>query len=552
MPATTARGLLSRSGQVIRSDAAIFAVLTVWAFAPLVALAAHVAVSGGVLVGTNGADFFDQFQYLAWIRDEGSHVLASNLWLIGGTPHDYLHPMYLISGLLWRLGLSIQLAYLIWKPVALLVLFVGFALYARRLLVGRWAAMSALALALFYESPVLAIATWTGHLSPLHRFQLVLTTDDATASLNLWGFEHAAIALGLMPVFLLACERLLADADRQRRIDPRLTIVAGFAGLLVAWLHPWQGVTLLSILAVVWAMRPSRRRLSALFIPGAATVAPLLYGVALTRFDRSWSSFQSQSATTGTGTWWALLASFGPLVALALAGARRSGDDGERMLLLWPLACAGVYLIVPQFPPHALAGVTLPLAILAVRGWGRVRTRIVGRIRAGVPPALAGALALAAVLAGTVPAMILHAQGVRDSLAATTGGALTAQEFRLSADQAAAMSYLDRAARRGGVLAPWLLSMSVPAFTGRAVFAGHPQWQPHGNFVTAGVFFDPATYDPTGARHREILRASRAVYVLADCHLRPSLTRQLAPLARPVRQFGCLTVFETAAEHAPG
>ena len=41
--------------------------------------------------------------------------------MIGHTPHDYLHPMYLISGLLWRLGVSVQVAYLIWKPVAIAI-----------------------------------------------------------------------------------------------------------------------------------------------------------------------------------------------------------------------------------------------------------------------------------------------------------------------------------------------------------------------------------------------------------------------------------------------
>ncbi|HSO98711.1 MAG TPA: hypothetical protein VLP43_07145 [Solirubrobacteraceae bacterium] len=142
-PGSTLGGLLIRAAGLIRANPATFAALTIWAFAPLAATVAYVAINGGILTGTNGADLFDQFQYLAWIRDEGSHLLASNLWVIGGTPHDYVEPMYLISGLLWRLGLSVQVAYLIWKPVALLVLFLGFAAYARRMLRGRWAASAA-------------------------------------------------------------------------------------------------------------------------------------------------------------------------------------------------------------------------------------------------------------------------------------------------------------------------------------------------------------------------------------------------------------------------
>ena len=529
--------MLARSGRLIRGDAAIFVALAIWTFAPLAATAVYVASNGGVLTGVNGADFFDQFQYLAWIRDEGSHLLASDLWVIGGTPHDYVQPMYLISGLLWRLGLSLQVAYLIWKPVALLVLFDGSAAYVRRHVRPRWTAAAALAVALFYESPLYALASWTGHLSGVHRLELVLSTDDATSALNLWGFEHSAIAIGLMPVFLLATERLLAGAEGQRRIGRRLTAVSAASGLLVAWLHPWQAVTLLVIVAVVWARRPSRPRLLALGVPAFATVLPLLYGVALSRFDPWWSSFQTQSTTTGTGPWWALLASLGLLVALAGAGARRPRSDGDWMLLLWPPACAAVYLFVPQFPPHALAGVTVPLAILAVRGWGRLRTAI------GAPRRIAAGLAIAALLLAIVPAAIFHGQGVGDDLAASAQGAFAQQEFRLTADQAAALAYLNQTPRPGGVLAPWLLSISIPGLTGRPVYAGHPQWQPRANAPTAGAFFDPATADRTGALHRAILRRSAAAFVVGDCGSPPSLGRDLAPVARVVRRAGCVTIY---------
>jgi hypothetical protein len=535
----TARQLWFRAGRLIRDDAAVFALLMAWALAPLIALAAYVTVNGGVLTGTNGADFFDQFQYLAWIRDEGSHILASNLWMIGSTPHDYVQPMYLISGLLWRLGLGLQLAYVVWTPVAVVVLFSGYAVYVRSHLRGRLAVVAALSVALFYESPVLALATWTGHLSALHRYQLVLTTDDATSALNLWGFAHAAIALGLMGVFLVAVERLLTAAQARGRIDPGHTAVAAVSGLLVAWLHPWQAVTLLLLVGAVWVLAPSRRRLAVLVIPVVATVLPLLYGVILARFDPSWSSFQRQSTITGTGPGWALLASFAPLLVLAALGVRRPRGDGEWMLLLWLLACAAVYFVLPQFPPHALAGVTLPLAILAVRGWGRLREAV------APPRPVAVALAVALILLMSIPAAVFHALGVRDDLVANVGGGLAQQEFRLTANQAAALSYLSRARRPGGVLAPWLLSMSIPGFTGRPVFAGHPQWQPHANVGITSTFFDPGVPDPTGALHRAILTRSGAVFVVADCHESGWLTRDLAPLARPVKRFGCETVYAT-------
>jgi hypothetical protein len=462
------RSLRLRERGLIGADAAILAGLTVWAFAPLVVLVLYVAAHGGVLIGTNGADFFDQFQYLAWIRDEGSHVLASNLWATGNTPHDYVQPMYLISGLLWRLGVSIQVAHLVWKPVAVLVLFAGCCAYVRRRLPrGRGPQAAALTLALFYECPLLALADWTGHLSSAHRLALVLATDDANSALNLWGFEHAAIAIGLMPVFLLATERVLARYDAEGRVDRRSSAVAAVAGSLVSWLHPWQAVILLAIVAGLVVLRPPRRRHLALAVPVIATTLPLLYGVALTRWDASWRIFEARLTATATAPWWALLASFGPLVALAGAGLRRPRDDAEWMLLLWVLATAGVYFLVPEFPPHALAGVTLPLSVLAVRGWERVRARLRVSRRVAAP------VALAAVLVGTVPAAVYHAQGVHDEVSNTLVGALSLAQSRLTAEEAAALAYLSQAPRAGAVLAPPLLSLAVPAFTDREAYAGH-------------------------------------------------------------------------------
>jgi hypothetical protein len=557
-PAT--EDLAARRGVLIRPGVVILGVLAIWALAPFVAVLLHVTNHGGVLIGTNGADFFDQFQYLAWIRDAGSHGLASNLWVIGHTPHDYLHPMYLISGLLWRLGVTLQVAYLIWKPIAIAVLFLGFFAYVRHLLPrSRPQQASALLLGLFYLTPVLAIASWTGQLSAAHQYQLILATDDAYPALQLWGFEHTAIAIGLMPVFLIFAERLIGGgrvAERligEGRVAERLIgegsvsddtrrrwiAVAAGAGLLVAWLHPWQGAILLAIVGAMVVLKRPRRRYLSLAVPVAATLAPLIYGLVLSHADASWRAFEAESRMTGTAPWWALLASFGPLGLFAALGVRRSPADRDWMLILWVLACVGVYFVVPDFPPHALAGVTLPLAILAVRGWQRAAARL------QMPKWAAAGLAVLAIGAFTVPAAVYHAQSAGDDFSNTISGAIALQQLRLTDNQAAAVSYLDRARRRGGVLAPWLLSMSIPGFTGREVFAGHLQWQPRSHLSLANLFFNPALNDPRGAFRRAILRQSKATFVVADCGGPRRLARDIAPLARPVRVFGCVTVYET-------
>jgi hypothetical protein len=156
--------------------------------------------------------------------------------------------------------------------------------------------------------------------------------------------------------------------------------------------------------------------------------------------------------------------------------------------------------------------------------------------------ALAAAVAL--ILALTVPAAVYHAQDVRDDLSPGLTGGYAQAQLRLTADQAKAVHYLDANPRAGGVLAPWLLSMAIPGYTGRPVFVGHLQWEPHANLPLSQTFFGPQT-GPGMARLRQaILVRSRAVFVLANCQHARTLTSDIASLARIVARYGCVTVYE--------
>ena len=308
-------------------------------------------------------------------------------------------------------------------------------------------------------------------------------------------------------------------------------MIAAVAGLLVSWLHPWQGVTLLGVLVGLFLVKGPRRRYLALVIPAVAIALPLVYGFILAHADPAWRDFQTRTTGTGTAPWWALIASFGPLVLLAGLGWHAPREDRDWMLVLWVIACAAVYFIFPEFPPHALSGVTLPLSVLAVRGWQRMSLPA----RAAVP------VAVAAILAFTVPEAVYHGQSVRDDFRNTVAGAASRQLMLLSDDQSKALAYVEHARRPGSVLAPWFLSMSVPALTGRHAYAGHIMWQPPSQLAAANLFFSRRAHR---AQRRAILRATRAAYVVADCQRPPSLARAIAPIARPVARFGCVTVYQ--------
>ncbi len=254
------------------------------------------------LIGADGVLGADQLQYLAWARDAGSHLLASDLFTLAPSGHVYLQPLFLISGLLGRLGLSLSLAYLLWKPVAVIALFIAATAWSRRFFAdGVGARSAAVALALFLCTPLAAVYSWTQAAGAPFRFSLYLLGDELLAAGKLWGYLPSALGLALVPLALLALERGIdprgfgpaAQRARSMADAPGAWLTAVLASLGASWLHPWQGVTLIIIyggLAVWRRLRPGRaparrgaRRGPAarLLLPAQPRRADLAAGVAL-------------------------------------------------------------------------------------------------------------------------------------------------------------------------------------------------------------------------------------------------------------------------------
>lgn len=497
-------------------EAALLGLFCLWSAVPLPALWG----SGEVFNGAEGLQVDDQLQYLAFIRDAGENTLQSNRFDVVSDPHLFLHPMFALSGLLWSLGASVQLAFLVWKPVAVVALLVGFTAYVRRM-VGdsRAASLAALALALFYLAPAAPLAEWLGA-SEHFRFGTLVVGLEPYVATYAWGGFPGAISVACMPLFLLAVERVLEPRRRKPGRSARwYAIWAGIGGMLASWLHPWQGITLLAIVAglVVWD-RFDRRNL-ALALPVALTALPLGYFFVLSRTDSSWAYASGANDYEHFGSW--LVLGLAP-AGVALLGYRgRALDVQERMLRLWPAVALAVYFALQQsWFYHAFAGLSLPLAVLAVRGWRRF--------------ALPRAAAVVAVLALTAPGMVFIVLELRETRA----------EHFLTGGEREALSYLDRAQRGGAVLAPQApIGVAVPAFTGRNTYVGNYYWTPGypERVQQAELLFSGAL---TRAQAGELLRASRAGFLASDCDGRADLTTLLEPWLREVRHFGCATVYE--------
>src|SRR2546421_8327457 len=114
-----------------RFELGVLGVLALSSLALLVPLATR----GRPLSGSDGFFPADQLQYFAWIREAAHHGLIGNMFDLAPQHRVFFHPGYFLSGVLAAAtGISYPLAYLLWKPVAVVVMFWGALLYVRRLL----------------------------------------------------------------------------------------------------------------------------------------------------------------------------------------------------------------------------------------------------------------------------------------------------------------------------------------------------------------------------------------------------------------------------------
>ena len=446
-----------------------------------VALSSDLTWSGSI----GPANYGDSMQYLAFIRDSTDHILAGNLYSLDPPARAFLHPGIAVSGLLVRLGLPVPLSYALWVPISALALAAAVFAFVRELTPRGSVRTAALALALLYSLPV-GLADQV-----LGTGKRIGLTEAATAQV-LWGYPYAALSVALLCVAIVRFSRAREEG---RAIDP----VLGGAALLVGWLQPWQGLTLLLVLVAGEALarlggrmgkvdpgeaRPRagvvpRASLTGLVLPTLALAsAPLAYYAWLGSADPSFRVADLNAALVDSIQTPAVLAlALAPLLLPALLAlrlpARRPVELAARV---WPVAAlfGALVLIATGFgssPSHFLRGIAIPLAVLAAIG---IDHAIGGRRNALVAATAAVALvALAGV--GTVRSL----QANSDSFTNAVGPGSTSR-YWLSDDEVAALDFLDDPAvgAGSGVVASPSISPFVPWWSGLAVWQGNAIWTP--------------------------------------------------------------------------
>ena len=466
---------------------------------------ARISTHGGVWDGTQSAYVVDQLQYMAWIRDASTHLFASNLFVLHSTPHDYLQPMVAISGGLVALGVTPPIALLVWQPVAVVGLFVAVRGFVRVQLRSRLAVRAALVLALFAGLPSMYFDLW-----------LPFWT---------WGYQEALLAF--------ACATGSVLLYHRTRKRGRLLWVAAALGALASWLHPWQGEILLILIvcgeAIMW-IGGRRARLWRPLPVIVATLLPLAYYVVLSRVDPSWRL--GQLGSRGIIPLPELLWPLAPLAVPALlAYRRRPVNFIQAATRVWPFAAVAVYLLAENglgsSPPHAFAGITVPLAVLAVDGLGSVRW-----------PSLLPRRTITAllVLALTVPVAV-------DKLGVAHG--LVKDNKIFTADERRALQYLARNPEPGGVLTPIHLGALVPFETGRHTYIGDCYWSLPGcasRNVNSWLVVHWARILPRYAR--AFVWSTGARFLVKDCKGYDHIWPELKKIVLSVHRFGCAAVYE--------
>jgi hypothetical protein len=506
-----------------------FAALSVWV---LVLVLAHAIGSDRSWTGTDGVGLQDQMQYVAWIRDASRHVLASNLFVLAPTPHDYLQPLVAISGLFTALGVAPWLTLLLWKPVAVCVVFLAIRAYVRRVLVGVGGQRAATVLAVFFVGPGQLVAQVLRHFGN-HDFPWHDVTLDPWIGWWSWGYPFGLMALGAMLAALVVYSR--ERGERAVRLSPLLAALA-------SWLHPWQGATLIVILVICelgeFARTRVRPRVRQFLLTSLGGALPLVYYVVLARTDQTWELGRAASSTS----WplWALALCELPLaLPAALAYTSRPRSFLNRATLVWPVAAVAVFLVSETdggFALHAFLGVNVPLAVLAVQGWC-----IFGKRSASLrQPALAWLAVGILVLPALADQLRWANQTVSASAQAPPPGGHGDAKFVADGERSA-LNYLAGLSAPGGVLTRSYLGTVVPGLTGRSTYVGDAFWSP--GFVSRATVADDFFLGRmSGTAARAFVRRTGASFMLIDCSSRRQLERTLAPLVTAVQRFGCAAV----------
>jgi hypothetical protein len=522
-PATPAPSQ-KRSRRLDRFEVALLAAVAAMSMWVVALDVFHAAREGLTWTGTDGYYIVDQMQYLSWIQSAAHHGLISNLFVLRPTPADYFQPAILISGAVAATGVPSWLALLLWKPVAVVALFLAMRAVANRMFPDVARRHAALILGVGFASFTVI-------------FGALGIVGDMMPTWLSWGYPFGLLSVALITFALVRYDRV--------RVAGRPDWICGLLGGLASTLHPWQGETLILLVlfaelirwrdGVLWWRTAQWRRLALPALTVGLTALPLLYYLLLGHLDLSWKLARVQSKHAFP--WSAIALGIAPLAIPALLGYRgRSESMLELLLRVWGPVAILIYVFsatgLSATPLHAFDGITIPLAVLAVKGVTQTSLRTLPR----------GRLVAAGVIAlGVIPANAYALATAHEFVDPAGGNA----NF-ITHDEHAALHYLAKNPDPGGVLTQFYLGEAVPGATGRRTFVGNCLWSEPNCMPRSAAADALFRGQDTRAQARALVRQSGARFLLASCTAHADLRPTLGELIASTTRFGCATVYEMA------
>jgi hypothetical protein len=353
----------------------------IWLIAALLLVATSLPLVYGTLATPAGKVFLwttrlnaaDQSAYLAWMEQgRAGHVLFDNPFTHEPHARRLFMPLFLFTGLLARLmGTSAGVA---WLGVRVALVFL------LPFVLARWLRESGtperergLALAMMLVSSGLGWA--------LEPFGVASADVGIPEAITLASAYQRPLFVASLILLLIA----LAPSFDKAPPAPRRVVLSAAAAFLLAWLHPYDAVTL-ALVAGLALMLPSvrRGRIGVVAVPIAAAAA-LAVQYTILRSEPVFEAW-TRSVPARSPSPLGYVFGYGLLVPLAAAGAlslRRGDRDRLAKLALWIGVTACLVYAPVSYQRRFIHGVHVPICMLAAAGWLRLleRARLPQRAR---------------------------------------------------------------------------------------------------------------------------------------------------------------------------
>lgn len=508
---------------------------------------------GHVFTGVLSA-YDDTFTYLAWIKQSADgHLLLRDLYTSEPQPAEFFLPLWNIIGFISRLtGASVGLTFHLARLLAGLFLLIAARAVAQTVMKSRarvrytlWLyAMSGglgwLVYGLKNRNDLLGGVSTGGSVD--------LDMPEAIAFRSVCAQVHFAIGIALL------CYALKVFFSALLENKPRRAFGAGLLGSLLALVHPYIVVVVVSVTLVivparvlVVGKRGGGRKdyifmARALAAFGAALIPGVGYLLYLNRTNEVLREWLRVTDTLSPAPREYVMG-FGVVAALAVVGFRllwSSRPVYGRLLLIWLLVQSALLYAPISFQRRLVEGLQLPLVIAA-----SVAVFWIARRLFGGRAALYGRIYLAGVIA---ICSITNIGFIVGQIVARGNASATDSRRYIPVDLLAAFEWLKQTDSGAVVFSHYLTGNLAPSMTGKRVFLGH-----YGQTINADEKGSQVTAFYNGAMDdsfaRQLFARNDVRYVIYGPFERASYHAFVPPRwLRLAERFGHVDVFEVNQE----